>query len=133
MGKARQWPPLLSADGKEIKVGDLLYQAEVFVSDYREERHRAKVQVLRVTDIDLARRYARARCSKGCERKIEFEKSCTTIPYFLSAMRVTTDLRRQVSEGVQNLETEIAEKTRILRAARGLEKRIKFDPEPAPA
>lgn len=78
MSRAKSWPPIISADGDAIEEGMLIYEPDTALSKYdsRRERH-ARVNVYRVTLVDLRYRTIRARCVKGCETVWEYNKGCS--------------------------------------------------------
>lgn len=128
MTKAKVWPPLMSADGKEIRVGDLLYRPDVYISTFTDERHRFQIEVLRVTSVDLSRRVFLARCSKGCERDVNYRQSCDSAGYYVSKDKALAAAVKAKMDGVAEIQAEVEGKKNLLTSAKDL--RAVWQPEP---
>lgn len=120
MTKKREWPAMVTRDGKAIQLGQLLYHPSVTVSNYSDERHEADIEVYRVIDINLQYRTMRLRCHKGCETFIRMDNSCNRSGYFATTVAAENAAKAKLASGIKELDREAVALIKRVKAARKL-------------
>ena len=124
----KEYPAMYTRDGIEIRVNQLLYEPDVNISDYSDDRSRVNLLVYRVIETNERGRSFRLRCHKGCERTILIEKTCSNKGLYANKAQAKAQALIEKNRGLKNIENKIAAYEKLRLAASKIN--LTMDPTP---
>lgn len=98
--------PIYSASGRKVKVGDKLYQSNIY-GDYRyRESTKRTIDEYIVTQIQYDFRRYRIRSKKGCENVVHAE-NCPKPPYYHTKSEAKKEVEQEFKKDEKYLNREL--------------------------